>query len=189
MQFDEHQRLSPTEQRIKNDEERRRTGYSIGHLGAAHVNGPKPESTERIRERKARAIPEETFADDHELSMLRNDRSLKEEIARDPHTMVKWCAEHSQGIDKDAGNERLMFAMLEDARNEDTGFSRSLSVVQDLVVRQRFWQGLVDLNNKINAFGGASYFREMADRAKRAHENRLFALQLAHIDKLEQNAI
>jgi hypothetical protein len=148
MQFDQDEKLSPTEQRIQNDDERRRTGYSIGHLGG-HTNGPKPETPERARERKARAIPEETFADDQELARLRHDSELKADIARDPHTMGKWCAEHSQGIDKDAGNERLMFAMLEDARNEDEGFTRSLSVLQDLIVRQRFQQGLVELNNKI----------------------------------------
>ncbi len=44
MQFDRP--LSVTEQRIKNCEERRKDGYSIGHLGG-HINGPKPETPER----------------------------------------------------------------------------------------------------------------------------------------------
>jgi hypothetical protein len=181
MQFERP--LSVTEQRIKNCEERRKDGYSIGHLGG-HINGPKPETPERARERQARAIPEETFADDQELARLRHDRDLKADIAHDPYSMGRWCAEHGHGVDKDAGNERLMLAMLEDARNKDEGFTRSLSVLNDLLIRQRFQQGLVDLNNKINAFGGASYFRDMADHAKRAYEDRLFALQLAHLDKI-----
>lgn len=185
MQFDRP--LSVTEQRIQNSENHRTDGYSIGHLGG-HINGPKPETTERARERQARAIPEDTFADDQELARLRHDRDLKADIAKDPYSMGKWCAEHGHGVGKDTGNERLMFAMLEDARNKDEGFTCSLSVLQDLLIRQRFQQGLVELNNKLNTFGGVSYFREMADRAKRAYEDRLFALQLAHLDKLEQKA-
>lgn len=189
MQFDQDQKLSPTEQRIQNDEERRRAGYSIGHLGG-HINGPKPETPERARERKARAIPEETFADDQELIRLRHDRDLKADIARDPYSLGSWCAEHGrgQGIAKEAASDSLMWSMLEDAKNQDDGFTRSLVVLRDLLVRQRFQQGLIDLHNKINAFGGAYYFQCEADRAKRAYEDRLFALQLAHFDKTEQRS-
>jgi hypothetical protein len=188
MQFDQDKKLSPTEQRIKNDEERRRTGYSIGHLGAAHINGPRPETPERIRERKARAIPEETFSDDQELIRLRHDRDIKADIARDPYILDRWCAEHGQShaVAKEAASDRLMWSMLEDARNQDEGFTRSLFLLQDMLVRQRFQQGLVDLHNKMNSFGGASYFRGEADSAKQAHEDRLFALQLAHFDKMEK---
>jgi hypothetical protein len=189
MQFDQDQKLSPTEQRIQNDDERHRSGYSIGHLGG-HINGPKPETPERARERKARAIPEETFADDQELIRLRHDRDLKVDIARDPYSLGSWCAEHGrgQGIAKEAASDSLMWSMLEDARNQDAGFPASLSVLQDLLVRQRFQQGLIDLHDKINAFGGAYYFRGEADRARRAYEDRLFALQLAYFDKMEQRS-
>lgn len=161
-----------------------KSGVSMAHLS---YNGPKPETPEHTRERKAREIPEETFASDEELSRLRHERDLKAAIAEDPHRFGRWLAKHGQGkgITQEAEREALMWAMLEDALNQDDGFPRTFATLQDLFVRRRYQKALDDLLNRLNDRSYCGHIKERADHAKRDHENHLLALQLAQLDKMD----
>lgn len=163
-----------------------KSGISV----AGFRNDPLPETPERTRERKAREIPEETFASDEELVRLRHDSDLKTAIAADPYRLGHWLAKHGQekGSTQESERNALMWAMLEDALNQDDGFSRTFAALQDSFVRQRYQQTRDDLLNMLNNRIGGFDIREQAGNAKRAYENRLLALQLAHLDKMEGKA-
>lgn len=164
-------------------EERWKSGISVAGLN----NGPRPETAERARERKAREIPEETFADDETLHKLRHARDLKAAIASDPHRLGHWLAKHGQekGINRESERESLMWAMLEDALNQDDGFSRTFATLQDLLLHQRYQQALDDLLGNINDRSYCANIRQQADNARRAYDDHLFALQLAHLDQID----
>lgn len=188
MEFEQDNRLSALDLRNQKSSLYDNPQINIGHLGT-RINGPREETPGKARERKARAIPEETFADDPQLAKLRRDRDFKAAVAGDPNFLGSWCAEKGKRIAKtdEVLRDEMMWAMLEDAIAERSDFPRTIEVIQDHAVRQHFRQTLEDLHNRTNGWNSRGFFTDKADEARRAYQDHLFLLQMKHLDKMEQD--
>ena len=177
--------LSNIERAHKADEERRALKGAIPMLVTPRP-APTPEQQKQAaRSAAARALPDALFDDDAEVQRLRATYEARLAVSNGPVIARQWMPSAMQRLAEhvDAAQKSIAWDVLSDAVAKDDNFPQARAALAALEADKALLAAVRAAYALVN--GGPCNTIQLDDaiaQARKALQDRLFALKLAHVD-------